>query len=181
MIRMSTRNHRLFHLSAYYIEWSVCLYSAAHRHAWIGILVTLIILPIQVLWQYRVAKDTRDLLRFMVIMTVCGSLIDTAMMWSTIVIYHDNYFYPYLCPPWMILQWTELALIAHALLSHLWQRPFVTGLLCLLGFPLAYISGAQLGAAELVFGWKSAALLGLIWMLLFPVLLWNHQREVSKC
>lgn len=173
--------HRIFHLLCYYLVWLVGLYSAGYHQSWIGILLTAIILCVQVFWQYQVAHDTRDLWRFMAQMTLVSVVVDAIMVWGYIVYYQDNIFYPYLGPPWIMAQWLEFAMICHALLEALWRRPFYTGILTFMGFTLVYVGGARIGAVDLTYGWWSAVIIGAIWLLLLPVLLLKHDREVKKC
>lgn len=181
LMRFPAYVHRLFHSVCYYIIWFVGLYSAAHLHSIMGLFVTLLIFFLQVFWQYRIAQDTRDLIRLIIILTFCGAFFDSMMVWLNIFIYQDNIFYPYLCPPWMIMQWLEFAIIVHALLESLWPRPILAAFCCLLGFPLAYLGGASLGAVTFVHGNWSVILVGLIWMWLLPAIMYQHYQKVLRC
>jgi hypothetical protein len=173
--------HRLFHSFCYYIVWLSCLYSAGKGHSSIGVGISVIFLTAQIVWQYRVAHDTRDLWKFILLMTFSGLLVDSALIWLHVIYYPDNIFNPYLGPPWITVQWFELAVIAHATLARLWSQPIYTGLLALLGFTFSYRGGVGFGAVVLNYGMWSAGIVGLVWMFLLPLLFLNHDREVKKC
>ncbi len=172
--------NRLFHLISYYIIWFACVYFAGKNQSVFGLTISIGILSLQYLWQYRIAKDMRKLLSFTITLTSCGIAVDSAMSWLHIFIYSDNYFYPYSCPPWLIILWLELSLVTHALLKSLWSRPIFIGLCSFVGFPLAYLFGERLSAITFVYGNWSVILIGLIWMFLFPIIMYSHYQEARK-
>lgn len=170
----------LFHLSCYYVSWFSCMLLAAQQRSWLAVLIGLALLSLQLLWQYKIAEDTADLVRFVLIISGCGLISDSIMVWSDLIRYQDNLFYPYLCPPWIMVLWPLFAVMAHTLLRSLWPRPLLTALLSLFGFMLAYQAGAAMNAATLVHGWWSAAAVGMIWMIALPVIMWSHNNKVER-
>jgi len=157
------------------------VYYAGQNQAIIGLLISVALFSVQILWQYRIVRDTRHLVNLLIILTLCGTLIDSAMIWLDLFIYTDNYFYPYLCPPWMMMLWLEFALIVHALLKPYWDNYILIGFCSLGGFPLAYLVGARLAAITFVHSQWTVILLGLVWMWLLPALTYYHHRRVLSC
>lgn len=172
--------HVFFHASSFYIIWFFCLTTAAKHQSWIGVGVAITIITIQMLWQYKIAKDTNALIRLIVILTLSAILVESLMMSQNIVQYHDNVLAPYLPPPWIIVLWIEFAIVIHAIMKNLWDRPFVLSFLSLLGFPIVYLAGEHLGAATLPYGWQSALIIGVVWAILLPAIVYNHHQKVSS-
>lgn len=170
----------LFHGIAYYIVWFTCMFSAAQNKAWIGIVVGLPIICLQILWQYFIAKNTKNLLQLLAYITLAGVIIDSAIVSSGLVVYSDNIFAPYISPPWIMVIWAQFALIAQALLDRLASRYVLLSMLCLIGFPLAYFAGARIGAATLAHEWFSALLIGIIWAIVLPLIMYQvHHKDTQ--
>lgn len=174
----STKN-LFFQLICYYVSWFSSMLLAAQQQSWIALIIGCCVLSLQLFWQYRVAKDTNDLLRFVAIISICGMVSDSVMVWFNLIVYQDNMFYPYLCPPWIMLLWPVFAVLIHSLLKSLWARPILSAPLSSVGFMLAYQAGAAFGAATLVHGWWSAIAIGAIWMLALPAIMWDHNNKVN--
>ncbi len=173
----SQQRHHMYHLLSYYLIWFACLYTAAHQQAWIGIVIGVMVISGQLTWQFQVLDQMRHLLSLIFLVTLTGMLVDSAMIWLNIIVYKDNYFYPYFCPLWIVVLWIEFSIVIHLLLRPLWVKPMLTGFLALIGFSLAYFAAERMGAAHLVYGVYSAFIVGLIWMLLLPALLFIHHRR----
>jgi hypothetical protein len=172
---------RFLHTLSWYAVWLVCLYSAVYGQAWFGLIISLVIIALQLLWEYRVTEDFRGLWRFLLVMPLLGFLTDSLLVWCRVLVYTDNIFSPYLSPPWIAVQWIEFAVVSQVLLKYLWGRPITTGLLGFFGFTFAYLGGARFGAVILSYGIWSALLVGFIWMILLPLLFLGHNSEVKRC
>lgn len=170
----------LFHFLSFYVLWFFCLISAAKGKPWVGVLAGMIIISTQILWQIRIAKDTRSLGRLMVTLTLSGIVVDSILLSQNVLTYSHNIFAPYFPPPWIIIQWVEFAIIIHALLQNYWQKTILLAILSLVGFTAAYLAGENLGAATLNYGFYSAFIIGIIWAILLPVITLNHSKKVAN-
>jgi len=85
-------------------------------------------------------------LRFALIATAVGSLVDMVLIRLEV---HTpaRTLLPYPLPPfWLIALWFGFAVFLRSVLSHLHGRPLVQGALGAVGGPAAYWSGVRLGA-----------------------------------
>lgn len=176
----ASRRQQIAQISCYYLIWIMCVLSSAQNQAWLGMSLSTILLTGQIFWQIKIAHDSRHLWAFIFQLTLCGLIVDSSLAWFDMIVYQDNFFAPYLCPPWLLILWAELALILHALMRFLWARPWYTAAFSAVGFPLAYLAAATLGAAELTHGVWSAAVVGIVWMILLPILLLHHNQRVNQ-
>lgn len=114
-------------------------------------------------------------LKMMLVLLSAGLVIDGSL-------YHAGFFefnesaIP--IPFWLAVIWLALATLPHHSLSWLKERPFLSAIFGALGGPLAYWAGVRLGAAS--FNWplvSSLMLLGLIWAVLWPVVMYFAKKD----
>lgn len=168
--------HFLIHFFAYNLTWSLCIVFAAMGSAWGGPLVAVITVSIQLIWQHYYVKDTRHLLFMMSTMIMLGTLVDTLLLHSGLMIFKANPFAPLLSPPWMIALWFSFSITFYATLQFIFRYYLVLAILALPGFAFAYYVGVLLGAAIFPYGSTSAWLVGFIWAVLLPVYMYVYNR-----
>jgi hypothetical protein len=171
--------HIAFHVIAYYSVWFICIVTAAHGSNWSGFVISSFIIGMQLIWQFLWRRETKNLVFLLVLMLVFGGLIDSIFMWFKLIDFKANPFAPYFAPAWMLALWAEFALVFYSLLQILWTRYWLLSLLSLIGFPAAYFAGVKLGAATLSHTWLFYLLLGLVWALVFPIIIaiFNARRK----
>lgn len=106
-----------------------------------------------------------------ILFVVAGTLSDTVMMKMGLIEFSANPFQGYISAPWMSALWLSFAITFYSLLPSFFERYFLTSILSLISFPIAYAAGAALHAAYLPYGYASSMLIGLIWAILFPLIL----------
>lgn len=158
----------ILHSILFYVIWFCCVLGAAQGYPWFGPVIGMIILFTQYLFQRFVIKDFAGLISFMLVLTLVGSIIDTLLTQVGWIIFSHNPFDPWLSPPWMMVLWLNFAMVYYSCMQSWWPRYWLLGILSLVGFPWAYITGEIFGAARLVHGLYSSVLIGIIWAVLLP-------------
>jgi hypothetical protein len=77
-----------------------------------------------------------------------------------------------LSPPWMICLWLNFAATLNVSMAWLRGRYLVAAVFGAIGGPLAYYSGARLGATEALPTTGGMLLLAIGWGLMTPLLVW---------
>jgi len=161
----------IFHLFAYYIAWFSCIFVAAQNHGWYAFAIVLSITFLQILWQIFFIKKTQGLCLMLGLFTLSGFIIDTCLIKYGLIHFSGNPFDNTFSPPWMVLLWTNFAVIFFALFESFFKRYILVGFLSFISFPLAYAIGVKMGAAQLPYGYFSGIIIGIIWAILFPMCL----------
>jgi hypothetical protein len=84
---------------------------------------------------------------------------------------------PALAPLWVVALWAQFATLLRNPLRWLRDRPLLAALLGLAGGPLAWASGARLGAVQLVQPAPALLLQAAGWAALTPCLIWLGARH----
>lgn len=162
----------------YYAVWFVCIFTAARGQAWLGASLAFFIICLQIYWQHIVLKDNLEFTYIAITLSLFGILVDSSLMLLGIIDFQANPFYPWFCPAWIMAIWVEFAIMNYSALQFLWNKPVLLGCLCFIFFPLAYLAGGALGAAQFPHGDYSSIVLGIIWGLAFPVLNLHFYRRL---
>lgn len=174
-------NQRIFsvilHFSVYYIVWFTALVTASRDEYWLGTLICLPLLVMQIAWQYHVEKTLKHVLRIVAVILVVTTVVDTVLLHLHVMTYKGNIFNNLLTPPWIMVLWVEFAIVMHALSEPMWRRYYFLGVVSLAAFPMAYTIGAKIGAVELHHGVWSLVVFGVVWAVLLPLILYDHARR----
>lgn len=147
------------------ISWFACVLGAARGYPWLGPVVVLVALSLHVGKQPARARE----LFILGITAVVGFLVDTAFLRFGVIRIPGSM----LSPPWLIALWPNFisTTAEDGLLRSLPRRPLLAGLLGVVGGPLAYDSGARLGALKLDSRRVAAlAIVGIVWAVVVPAL-----------
>ena len=161
----------IFHFIAYYFAWFSAIFLAANNQNSLAVLTVIATVFFQIIWQLYMAKRTQGLWLMMTLFFVFGTLADTLVMKAGLIEFAANPFGNYLSAPWMSSLWLSFAITFYSLLPSFFDRYFLVGVLSLISFPVAYSAGAALHAAQLPHGYISSFLIGVIWAILFPLIL----------
>ncbi|MGE3318923.1 MAG: DUF2878 domain-containing protein [Candidatus Berkiella sp.] len=158
----------IVHFLAYNATWFACVFSAIKGYAWVGLSVALVITLLQFIWQHTVAHRTRNLLCFLIYLTIIGFVGDSLMSFLGIISFSANPFSLAVSPPYMLGIWINFAMLFYVLLNKLIYQPTILVLLSFVGFAGAYQVGAKMGVATINGGLHSVIGIGLFWAVLFP-------------
>ena len=157
------------------LGWFACVLGAAHGYPWLGPVVVFVALAMHVERQRASAREVLIL----AFTAIVGFLVDSAFLQTGVLRLAGST----LSPPWLIALWPNFISTTseNGLLSSLPRRPLLAGLLGAVGGPLAYDSGARLGAIELGSHRLSAlAIIGVVWALAVPALVVVRARVVTR-
>lgn len=143
--------------------------------SWVGIAVAVLCVGVHLLLTRLRLQE----LLFIVLITLVGTLLDSAFMWSGLFVF-DQY-NGYLCPPWLVAIWAAFATTVNMTLKLIGKRLWLSVLVGAVAGPLAYFAGVRLGA--MTFGWSqplSLATLSLVWALFLPLVLMLYRTWWSR-
>jgi hypothetical protein len=143
----------LINLALMQVSWFACVLGAANDLPWAGVLVTLAVVAWHLLRTTQPRKETMVLLGALVV----GVALDSALASSGLMTFTSGTVVTGLTTPWMLSLWLGFATTLNASLRWLMTRPLLAVLFGAAGGPLAYFSGAKLGAIGL-----NGAALGLL-------------------
>jgi hypothetical protein len=149
--------------------WFACVLGAAHGRPWTGSAIALALIVMHLL----LVKDRAREMRLLLSVAALGAVLDSIQGWLGVVQFRSGHIVGWLCPFWIILLWAQFGTLLHISLNWLTGRYILAGLLGLVGGPLAFFGGAQLGATTLHSDIRIAlGALALEWALATPALLW---------
>ncbi len=154
------------------LVWFVVVLDAAVGPGWAGPVTVALSLEVHRRW----LTPGCQILAVAAAAAALGLMADTILA-QTGAITYPRWSYP-LSPPFMICLWVNLATALPCSLGWLRQRYVLAALLGAVGGPLAYASGARLGAVSLPAGLFPVAI---EWALCMPLLLFAHAAIESHC
>ena len=171
--------HYLCHFIAYYVAWFSCITLAARGYAWMSSFIVIVCVLLQIYWQYRIQHHTHGLWCLLGLVVFMSTLIDSALISSGVISFAANPFAPCITSPWMIATWISFTVILYATMSNLFNHLTLLGLLSFVGFAFAYAIGARMGAASFPYGYKTCFLIGGIWLVLLPFVVYCYKKIMS--
>lgn len=167
--------HYSFHSLVYYLAWLVCILLAAKGYAWTSTACVVSLTVLEYGWQRLFSQNTKYLTLFIFMLTICGSLIDSILTYSGFINFSANPFAPYASAPWMMSLWLNFSVFLFSTCQYFFDKYLLTGGFAFVGFSLAYFVGTKLGAAHFNYSNLSCLMIGLIWMIILPLILYVYQ------
>jgi hypothetical protein len=153
--------------------WFACVIGAAKNLWWLGPLLVLITVPLQI---YLLTENHRAEILFVIICGISGSLLETLMIVANVYTPVDQG-WGQICPPWMAALWFNFALLVSISLAWLKDKYAVAAILGGLFGPVAYWGGEKLGALTVAATFsRGYAILAVMWALTLPLLVYLHNR-----
>ena len=156
-------------LIGFQIAWFTTVLGAAHGMHWLGLIVVPLILAMHLFstqhWRQELSlAATAALLGFAVDSALVASGVFTPIpyIWAS----------PPWSPPWMVMLWVNQAAALNSSLAWMRERYLLGAAFGAIGGPLAYLSGAKLGAMSQLPTQQGLVILGFTWGVMFPLLLW---------
>ncbi len=123
---------------------------------------------------------TRATLRQLAVMATAGVIgltSDTLQMWWGVFYFPHGTIVDWFAPLWVGVLWIQFATLLPFSLRWLSRRYGLSAVLALVGGPLAYYAGEKAGAVEFLSPrFLHFAVLGVVWSVAFPALLWISDR-----
>ncbi len=155
----------LVNAGLFQLGWFACVFSPQYLAL---LAVPLLVAVVHVLWLGR------GELRVLVVVTLLGTVIDSALMHAGLFQFTEPRL---LIPLWLVLMWTSLATTLRHCLAWTAQPWWLACGLGAVSAPLSYYAGAQLAGVALPYGlWPSLLVLAAIWAVVFPLLHYLARR-----
>ena len=146
--------------------WFAAVLAAAHSlGAWGGLAALAV-----VAWHLRLAPRPQPEAALIITAAVLGTAADMLVLRQGVIAYASGQWWTAVPPLWMTALWAVFATSLNVTLRWLHGRLLLASLLGAVGGPLAFASGARLGAAELLQPGRALPLLALEWAVMLPLL-----------
>src|SRR5512135_1708871 len=151
---------------AFQIGWFAAVLGAGHGMPWLGVVVV----PLVLLCNLVLSADWRQELVVALGAAVMGFSVDTGLVAAGVFTPVPFLLPRPFSPIWMVMLWVNQATTLNGCMAWLRGRYLAGALFGAVGGPLAYLSGAKLGAASLP-STNGLVILGITWACAFPALL----------
>jgi hypothetical protein len=158
----------------YQAGWFAAVLGAGYGRPWSGAAAALGLVAAHV----ALARRRTDEAALVMAAGAVGLVLDTLHAAAGIVVYRPGVHPSWLCPPWIVALWMQLATMLRFCLRWLRGRYALASLLGAAGGPLAFRAGEALGAARIGEPrLRSFLALALSWAVATPLLLrWADRR-----
>ena len=156
----------VLNFAAFQIGWFAAVLGAGHGMPWLGVVVV----PLVLLVNLVLSTDRRQELIIALVAAVMGFVVDTGLVTAGVFAPVPFGVPRPFSPIWMVMLWVNQATTLNGCMAWLRGRYLAGALFGAFGGPLAYLSGAKLGAASLP-STNGLVILGIIWACALPALL----------
>jgi hypothetical protein len=160
---------------AFQIGWFSAVLGAGHGMPWLGVAV----IPLVLLFNLVIAADWKHELAIVAAAAFVGFAVDTGLTATGIFVPVPFLMPRPFSPLWMVALWMNQAMTLNSCMAWLRGRYLAGALFGAIGGPLAYLSGAKLGAASIP-STRGLLVLGITWGVAFPALLAMNEL-VRRC
>jgi hypothetical protein len=156
----------VLNFAAFQIGWFSAVLGAGHGMPWLGVAV----IPLVLVFNLAIAADWKHELAIAAAAAFVGFAVDTGLTAAGIFIPVPFLMPRPFSPLWMVALWMNQAMTLNSCMGWLRGRYRTGALFGAVGGPLAYLSGAKLGAASIP-SHQGLLILGITWAFAFPGLL----------
>lgn len=168
---------KLVNVVLFQIAWFAAVLGAARGMLWLGPIVMIPILAIHMALQ----QNRQGEMKLLLAAGVLGFLFDTIFVAGGVFTPLQHLFPRPFSPPWMVCLWLNFAATLNVSMAWLSGRYLLAAAFGAIGGPLAYYSGAGLGATEALPTPNGMLLLAVGWGLMTPLLVWlAHEFNKQK-
>ncbi|MEM6569592.1 MAG: DUF2878 domain-containing protein [Planctomycetota bacterium] len=168
---------------AFKVVYVACVFGAAAGNAWIGPLVGLLVLPINLLF----APDRRAELRLWLLAGALGLTVDSGLLAAGLIDFpasarlapEGSIAASAVVPLWIVTLWVAFGSLVRTSLGWMRRSLWIPVAFGLVGGPFSFWTGSRLGATELPAGWASLFALGLEYAVVLPILLAAARRAAE--
>ena len=153
------------------IGWFACVLGGARDWPWLGTSIAMMIVG----WHVVRAARPRVELILILLAAGIGAVFDSVLVAVGWVEYASGTLLPGTAPHWIIASWMLFAATLNVILRWLRRSRLAAVALGAVGGPLAYWSGARLGAMVFVVPIAATTAIAFGWAVLTPCLMWLAQ------
>lgn len=154
------------------IGWFACVLSAANQRPLLGLVVSLLVLGLHL----ALTRDVRAEVKLLLACAVIGTAFDSLLLWSGWVSYPNGEWIDGLAPYWIVAMWLLFSATLNLSMAWMKGRWVLASVMGLIGGPLSYLGGQELGAIRLENSQAALIALGLGWAIIMPLLCLLAQR-----
>lgn len=165
---MNGLTRKVINVVLFQAAWFAAVLGAARGILWLGPLSMIPVLALHLTLQENRLGEAKLLLAA----GLLGFLFDTTFVAVGVFTPLQHLFPRPLSPPWMICLWLNFAATLNVSLAWLRGRYILSAAFGAVGGPLAYYSGARLGATEALPTTTGMLLLAIGWGIMTPLLVW---------
>ena len=165
---MSDLTRKAVNVVLFQAAWFSAVLGTAHGRPWLGPLAMIPTLAIHLALQ----DDRRGEVKLLLAAGLLGLVFDTAFVAGGVFTPLQHLFPRPFSPPWMICLWLNFAATLNVSMAWLRGRYLLAALFGAIGGPMAYYSGAKLGATEALPTTTGMLLLAIGWGIMTPLLVW---------
>jgi len=163
---MNDLTRKVINVALFQAAWFAAVLGAARGMLWLGPAAMIPTLAIHLVLQ----NNRRGEVKLLLAAGVLGFLFDTAFVAGGVFTPLQHLFPRPFSPPWMICLWLNFAATLNVSMAWLRRRYLLAALFGAIGGPLAYYSGAKLGATEVLPTTIGMLLLAIGWGAMTPLL-----------
>lgn len=165
---MKDLTRKLINVALFQAAWFAAVMGAARGMLWLGPLAMLPTLAVHLALQ----DDRRREVKLLLTAGILGFAFDTALVVGGVFTPLQHLFPRPFSPPWMVCLWLNFAATLNVSMAWLRGRYLLATLFGAVGGPLAYYSGARLGATEALPTTTGMLILAVGWGIMTPLLVW---------
>lgn len=168
---------KIVNLLLFQVAWFAAVLGAAGGMPLLGPLAFIPVLGVHLALQ----EDRRSEVKLILAAAAIGFLFDTLMVATGAFTPLRSLLPRPFSPPWMVVLWMNFAATLNVSLSWLQRRYRLAAVFGAIGGPLAYYSGAKLGATETLPSLAGMLFLAVGWAIMTPLLVWLAERLKNDC
>lgn len=161
-------SHTIKNLVLFKIGWAACVFGAAYNLAWIGIAAVIAI----VVEHLRTAIQPQRELWLIAMAALIGIAWESFVVSAGLIAFNGSLINAGLAPLWIVAMWMLFATTLNVGMRWMKSAWWVGALAGLIGGPMAFYIGAELGAVTFESLAMSLTVIGLGWAMLMPLLIW---------
>ena len=165
---MSDLTRKVINVVLFQAAWFAAVVGAALGMLWLGPLSMIPVLAVHMALQGNRYGE----LKLLLAAGLLGFLFDSTFVAGGVFTPLQHLFPRPFSPPWMICLWLNFAATLNVSMAWLRDRYLLASIFGAVGGPLAYYSGARLGATEALPTTTGMLLLALGWGIMTPLLVW---------
>jgi hypothetical protein len=157
---------KVINVILFQVAWFAAVLGAARGMLWLGPVAMIPTLVIHLAFQ----ENRRGEVKLLLVAGLLGFLFDTTFVAGGVFTPLQHLFPRPFSPPWMICLWLNFAATLNVSMAWLRERYILAAAFGAVGGPLAYYSGAKLGATEALPTTTGMLLLAIGWGIMTPLL-----------
>jgi hypothetical protein len=161
---------KIINVIVFQAAWFAAVLGAANGMPWLGVVAV----PVALVLHLALSPDWRPELLLALSAAIMGFITDSALIALGAFSPMPFLFASPFSSLWMVMLWVNLATTMNVSMAWLRGRYALAAVFGAIGGPMAYYSGAKLGAAD-VPAMADLVVIGIAWAIAFPALSWINE------